>query len=126
VRLGIRLVKEEGINALDINLIGSSVVSMLNREQRTKFAPISPDFVVELRSKSDTLKDLQDKMQQYIDNGVRLGWLIDRKRRRVYIYRPGVAVQQLNNPETVTGLTQLSQARAQLRRALYQKTRQNA
>jgi Uma2 family endonuclease len=99
---------------------------MLNREQRTKFAPISPDFVVELRSKSDTLKDLQDKMQQYIDNGVRLGWLIDRKRRRVYIYRPGVAVQQLNNPETVTGLTQLSQARAQLRRALYQKTRQNA
>jgi Uma2 family endonuclease len=75
----------------------------LLKEQRTKFAPIVPDFVVELRSPSDTLKDLQDKMQQYIDNGVRLGWLIDRKRRRVYIYRPGVPVQQLDNPETVSG-----------------------
>ena len=74
----------------------------LSQQQRTKFAPIAPDFVVELRSKSDTLKDLQDKMQQYMDNGVRLGWLIDRKQRRVYIYRPGVLVQQLDNPETVS------------------------
>ncbi len=67
------------------------------------FAPIAPDFVVELRSKSDALTDLQAKMQEYIDNGVRLGWLIDRKQRRVYIYRPGVAVEQLDNPETVSG-----------------------
>lgn len=75
----------------------------LSKKQRTKFAPLSPDFVVELRSESDSLKELQKKMQQYMDNGVRLGWLIDRKRRRVYIYRPGVAVQQLDNPETVSG-----------------------
>ncbi|HEY9601813.1 MAG TPA: Uma2 family endonuclease [Allocoleopsis sp.] len=75
----------------------------LTPEQQEKFAPIAPDFVVELRSKSDTLKDLQDKMQEYIDNGVRLGWLIDRKQRAVYIYRPGVPVQQLDNPETVSG-----------------------
>ena len=70
------------------------------------FAPIAPDFVVELRSKSDALTVLQDKMQEYIDNvdnGVRLGWLIDRKQRRLYIYRPGVPVQQLDNPETVSG-----------------------
>jgi Uma2 family endonuclease len=79
----------------------------LPKEQRIKFAPIVPDFVVELRSPSDTLKHLQDKMQQYMDNGVRLGWLIDRKRRRVYIYRPGVAVEQLDNPETVTGNPEL-------------------
>ncbi|HBB32588.1 MAG TPA: hypothetical protein DC064_12520 [Cyanobacteria bacterium UBA9273] len=75
----------------------------LSKQQRTKFAPIAPDFVVELRSPTDTLKDLSDKMRQYMDNGVRLGWLIDRKRRRVYIYRPGVPVQQLDNPETVSG-----------------------
>lgn len=75
----------------------------LTPEQQEKFAPIAPDFVVELRSASDTLKPLQDKMQQYIDNGVQLGWLIDRKQRRVYIYRPGNTVECLNNPATVSG-----------------------
>ncbi|MCT7980493.1 Uma2 family endonuclease [Laspinema olomoucense] len=75
----------------------------LTPEQQEKFAPIAPDFVVELRSLSDPLKLLQDKMQQYLDNGVQLGWLIDRKQRRVYIYRPVNAVECLNNPATVTG-----------------------
>jgi Uma2 family endonuclease len=75
----------------------------LTPEEQEKFAPIAPDFVVELRSVSDPLKLLQDKMQQYIDNGVQLGWLIDRKQRRVYIYRPGNAVEYLNNPATVSG-----------------------
>jgi Uma2 family endonuclease len=87
----------------DISWVKLERWNALQKEQRIKFAPISPDFVVELRSSSDTLKDLQEKMQQYIDNGVRLGWLIDRKRRRVYIYRPGVPVEQLNNPETISG-----------------------
>lgn len=75
----------------------------LSAEQQQKFAPISPDFVVELRSLSDSLKLLQDKMQEYIDNDVKLGWLIDRKHRRVYIYRPGVPVECLENPATVSG-----------------------
>jgi Uma2 family endonuclease len=87
----------------DISWIKLERWNALILQQRTKFAPIAPDFVVELRSKSDTLKDLQNKMQQYMDNGVRLGWLIDRKQRRVYVYRPGVPVQQLDNPETVSG-----------------------
>jgi Uma2 family endonuclease len=87
----------------DISWVKLERWNALSKEQKTKFAPLSPDFVVELRSPSDTLKDLQDKMQQYMQNGVRLGWLIDRKRRRVYIYRPGVAVQQLDNPGTVSG-----------------------
>jgi Uma2 family endonuclease len=87
----------------DISWIKLERWNALSKEQRTKFAPIVPDFVVELRSPSDSLKDLQKKMQQYIDNGVRLAWLIDRKQRRVYIYRPGVPVQQLDNPETVSG-----------------------
>jgi Uma2 family endonuclease len=75
----------------------------LTPEQQKKFPPVTPDFVVELRSESDTLSSLQTKMQEWIDNGVRLGWLIDRKHRRVYIYRPGVDVECLDNPATVSG-----------------------
>lgn len=72
-------------------------------EQQEKFLPICPDFVIELRSPSDSLKPLQDKMQEYIDNGVRLGWLINRKQRQVEIYRPGREVEILNNPTTLSG-----------------------
>ncbi|MDJ0730410.1 MAG: Uma2 family endonuclease [Crocosphaera sp.] len=75
----------------------------LTEEQKIRFAPICPDFVVEIRSPSDQLQSLQDKLQEYIDNGVKLGWLIDRKNRRVYIYRPQTAVECLENPTTVTG-----------------------
>lgn len=75
----------------------------LSEEEQEKFAPICPDFVVELRSASDSLKVLQDKMQEYIDNGALLGWLIDRKQRKVYIYRPQVSVECLDNPVTISG-----------------------
>jgi Uma2 family endonuclease len=67
------------------------------------FAPICPDFVIELRSASDTLIYLQTKMQEYIDNGIFLGWLIDRKNRQVYIYRPDRSPEVLDRPEFVTG-----------------------
>ncbi|MEA5470686.1 Uma2 family endonuclease [Spirulina sp. 06S082] len=72
-------------------------------EQRRKFAPICPDFVVELRSPSDNLKPLQEKMEEYIENGASLGWLIDRKNRRVYIYRPQVEVECWESPTMVKG-----------------------
>ncbi len=73
-------------------------------EQQQKFAPICPDFVVELRSPSDNLKPLQEKMEEYMrEPGVQLGWLIDRKNRQVYIYRPGVAVECLDNPAIISG-----------------------
>ncbi|MEG4324581.1 Uma2 family endonuclease [Microcoleus sp. herbarium5] len=75
----------------------------LTPEQQQKFAPICPDFVVELRSPSDQLQSLKDKLQEYIDNGVSLGWLIDRKNRRVYIYRPNREVEYLDNPATLSG-----------------------
>ena len=75
----------------------------LSEEQKASFAPICPDFVIELRSKSDTLSGLQDKMQEYIDNGASLGLLIDRKNRKVYIYRPNQEPEILDNPETVSG-----------------------
>ncbi|MDY7014229.1 MAG: Uma2 family endonuclease [Cyanobacteriota bacterium] len=75
----------------------------LSPEQRAKFAPICPDFVVELRSASDSLRSLQEKMQEYLDNGALLGWLIDRQNRRVYIYRPQREVEVLENPTTASG-----------------------
>jgi Uma2 family endonuclease len=75
----------------------------LTPEQQNKFAPIAPDFVIELRSASDNLKLLQGKMQEYIANGVKLAWLIDRKQRKVFIYRPNCGVEELDNPQTLTG-----------------------
>jgi len=72
-------------------------------EQRKKFAPICPEFVIELRSETDNLKLLQDKMQEYIDNGTELGWLIDRKQRKVFIYRPQLPVEELDHPLTLSG-----------------------
>jgi Uma2 family endonuclease len=68
-----------------------------------KFLPLAPDFVVELRSTTDTLKTLQSKMQEYIDNGVQLGWLIDPKNRRVEIYRSGQDVEILESPISLSG-----------------------
>jgi Uma2 family endonuclease len=80
----------------------------LSDEQKTKFAPICPDFVVEIRSPSDSLKTLQDKMQEYLDNGASLGWLIDRQNRQVYIYRNHKNIECLDNPVTVSGNSVLS------------------
>lgn len=75
----------------------------LTPEQKGTFANICPDFVVELRSSSDTLKSVQDKMREYIDNGALLGWLIDPQHRRVEIYRLGLAVEVLENPAELSG-----------------------
>ncbi|NER89724.1 Uma2 family endonuclease [Moorena sp. SIO3A2] len=75
----------------------------LSKEERKKFIPLCPDFVIELRSPSDRVKDLKEKMEEYMDNGARLGWLIEPNSRRVYIYRPGADVEQLENPATVKG-----------------------
>jgi Uma2 family endonuclease len=80
----------------------------LSEEQQEKFAPICPNFVIELRSASDNLKPLQEKMQEYMEEeGIQLGWLIDRKNRKVYIYRPGMAVECLDNPVSLSGETVL-------------------
>ncbi|WP_424098201.1 Uma2 family endonuclease [Moorena producens] len=75
----------------------------LSKEKRKKFIPLCPDFVIELRSPSDRVKDLKDKMEEYMENGARLGWLIEPNSRRVYIYRPDADVEQLENPATVKG-----------------------
>ena len=75
----------------------------LTSAQKKTFAPLCPDFVVELRSATDTLKDLREKMQEYLDNGATLGWLIDPQNKRVEIYRPGQSVEILENPESLSG-----------------------
>lgn len=75
----------------------------LTEEEKTTFAPICPDFVVEIRSKSDDLNHLKAKMEEYIENGASLGWLIDRKNRQVYVYRPQFEVECLHNPEILKG-----------------------
>ncbi len=75
----------------------------LSDRERAKFPPLCPDFVIELRSPSDALADLQAKMQEYIDNGAELGWLIDPLTRHVHVYRPGIAPEELDAPERVSG-----------------------
>jgi Uma2 family endonuclease len=75
----------------------------LTLEQQETFAPICPDFVLELRSKTDSLEKLQAKMREYIENGAGLGWLIDRKNQRVEIYRRGRNVEVLDHPVSLSG-----------------------
>ena len=87
----------------DASWIKSDRWNALTDEQKASFAPICPDFVIELRSSSDTLSGLQAKMQEYIENGAILGFLIDRKNRTVHVYRPNCVAEILENPETVNG-----------------------
>ncbi len=73
------------------------------KEREERFTRIAPDFVIELRSKSDRLPILQKKMREYIENGVRLGWLIDPYKKRVHVYRADKKAEILENPKTVSG-----------------------
>lgn len=75
----------------------------LTEEQQEKFPPICPDFVIELRSPSDRLAPLQAKMQEYLDSGLRLGWLIDPKHKQVEIYRQGQVMEVLQPANTLSG-----------------------
>jgi Uma2 family endonuclease len=90
------------IRSPDTAWIRSDRWNALSPKQQASFAPIVPDFVIELRSSSDTLLGLQEKMQEYIEQGVRLGLLIDRKYRKVHVYRPDREPEILENPEVVS------------------------
>ncbi len=93
----------------DASWVLKSRLAEIPETERFRFSPICPDFVVELRSHSDRLGDLQTKMEEYLENGARLGWLIDPldPRHRVYIYRPGAQVEILEAPESLTGNPEL-------------------
>ena len=87
----------------DLAWVKRSRWEQLSEEEKEEFPPLCPDFVVELRSPSDTLNALHRKMQAYIDNGAQLGWLIDPPEKKVYIYRPGAEVSSLENPAMISG-----------------------
>lgn len=78
-------------------------LAQLTAEQKRKFLPLCPNFVIELRSPSDTLDDVKAKMNEYIANGAELGWLIDPEARCVHVYRPNTEVEILENPAEVSG-----------------------
>ncbi len=77
-------------------------IDALPAEQREKFAPLCPDFVIKLMSPSDSLTKTQEKMEDFIANGTLLGWLIDRKNRTIYVYRPDNETETLVNPSEVS------------------------
>jgi Uma2 family endonuclease len=75
----------------------------LSQEEREGFPPICPDFLIELRSRTDRLKPLQNKMQEYLASGLRLGWLINHKDKQVEIYRIGQEVEVVGMPVVLSG-----------------------
>jgi Uma2 family endonuclease len=75
----------------------------LTQQQQDGYPPLCPDFVVELRSPTDSLEELQAKMQEYMENGARLGWLINPQQRQVEIYRSGREVEVLQSPSSLSG-----------------------
>ena len=87
----------------DVSWIAQDRWETLSREQRRTLAPLCPDFVVELKSPSDRITTLKRKMDEWIDSGARLGRLIDPDAKHIYIYRPNAPVEQLANPESVSG-----------------------
>ena len=91
------------IRSPDLSWIKQERWDTLNTAQKRKFAPICPDFVVELCSPSDRLIDVQIKMQEYLDNGALLGWLIDPESKSAQIYRQNQRVEVQNAPNSLSG-----------------------
>jgi Uma2 family endonuclease len=87
----------------DVAWVERSRWESLTLEEQEEFPPLAPDFVIELRSRTDSLLDLQKKMVEYRDNGVKLGWLINPAQQQVEIYRPGREVEVLQAPTTLSG-----------------------
>jgi Uma2 family endonuclease len=87
----------------DAAWVSNRSLAKLNREQKRKFPPLCPEFVVEVRSPSDRLKKAKEKMDQWIANGAQLGWLIDADHRTVYVYRPGRPVESRRGIQRLEG-----------------------
>ena len=92
----------------DASWVSKTRLANLTPEEKKKFLPLCPDFVIEIRSPSDALATLQDKMEEYRQNGARLGWLLDVQNKQVLIYRNGeTEVETLDNPQALSGETVL-------------------
>lgn len=94
---------DTSIMSPDLSGIAQSRWDTLTTEQRRKMVPLCPDFVLELRSPNDRLKDCFEKMDDWMDNGCRLGWLIDLTNQLTYIYRPGQERQEINGLKQLSG-----------------------
>ena len=110
------ILPNSAMRAPDAAWIRRDRLTTVPQEQQERFLPLCPDFAIELRSSSDALGAAQSKMHEYLDNGLRLGWLIDPFARRVYVYRPGVDVHVLDDPDGVDGAPVLPSFRLDLSR----------
>lgn len=87
----------------DVSWIRKSRLAALTAEQKDKFLPLCPDFVIELRSSSDSLEELRAKMREYVENGAQLGWLLDPSARAVDVYRADGTVEHLSEATSIAG-----------------------
>jgi Uma2 family endonuclease len=97
------ILPNKAVRAPDVSWVLNQRLDQLTDEQWEKFLPLCPDFVLELRSKTDPLHIQQAKMAEYIANGSRLGWLIDPVRKQAHIYRPGQPIEILDRPNQISG-----------------------
>ena len=100
----------------DASWISSERYDALTAEEKNDYTPLCPDFVVELRSRSDRLSVLQAKMDEYMANGARLGWLLDPLERQAHVYRPGAQPEILDNPDSLSADPELPGFTLDLRR----------
>jgi len=93
----------EAVRSPDVSWISIAKWNALSKEQRKTFLPVEPDFVIELMSPTDVFSQLQQKMKEYINCGVKLGWLINPDARQVEIYHQGKEKEVLDHPQTLSG-----------------------
>ncbi|MEO1004259.1 MAG: Uma2 family endonuclease [Cyanobacteria bacterium J06638_38] len=91
------------IRSPDVNWIANERIIRFSKEEKAKFLPLAPDFALELMSKSDNLAATQAKMQEYKENGVKLGWLINPQLQQVEIYRLGEVTEVIDRPDVLSG-----------------------
>lgn len=96
------LLPNGAVRSPDLAWVSRARWDALSQDQREQFPPLCPDFVGEIRSPTDRLGALEEKMQEYIENGAKLGWLLDPVEKKVCVYRPGEPVACLDDPETVS------------------------
>ncbi len=98
---GFRL-PSQAVRAPDASWVLRWRYEQLTEREQERFLPLCPDFAIELKSPTDTLAALKRKMDEYIENGLQLGWLIDPKQKTVHIYRPHLPVEVRDNPNTLS------------------------
>ncbi len=91
------------LRAPDASWVKRERLSSLTAGQKEKFLPLCPDFTIELRSPSDPLSKIEAKMAEYIENGAKLGWLLDPEERKAHIYKADGSVEVIENPESLSG-----------------------